>query len=141
MSVHGVIPEVSPEAIGHHGLRAYAVRFAFGAAIALVSGIIGMAFGPKLGGVFLAFPAILPASLTLIQKEDGKTEAAIDSIGAILGALALIIFALVVVFAVTKLGVALTLIVSLVTWFFLACILYAVLRWFFPVREPMTDGG
>jgi hypothetical protein len=39
------------------------VRFAFGAAISLVAALISLAFGATAGGMFLAFPAILPASL------------------------------------------------------------------------------
>ena len=42
------------------------VRFGFGAAISLVAGIISLAFGATAGGMFLAFPAILPATITLI---------------------------------------------------------------------------
>jgi hypothetical protein len=44
------------------------LRFVFGAAIAAVAAMVGMLLGPKAGGLFLAFPAILPASLTLIEK-------------------------------------------------------------------------
>src|SRR5207237_10796090 len=56
-----------------------AVRFGFGAAISLVAGVISLAFGATAGGMFLAFAAILPASLTLINKKDGQ-EAAIHDI-------------------------------------------------------------
>ena len=44
------------------------MRFLFGAGISLVAGLAGMAFGSKIGGVLLGFPAILPASLTLITS-------------------------------------------------------------------------
>ena len=53
--------------------KEYAVRFAFGAAITVGTGLIAHAFGPLVGGLFLAFPAILPASVTLLQHhEDHK---------------------------------------------------------------------
>ena len=42
------------------------IRFVFGTGIALIAAVAGMVVGPKFGGLFLAFPAILPASLTLI---------------------------------------------------------------------------
>ena len=128
-------PEVTPSDIAEHGLKDYAVRFGFGAAIALVAGLLGMWFGPKFGGVFLGFPAILPASLTLIQKKGGKEQAAIDSEGAVLGALAFLAFAIVVTLVVVRLGVVPTLIVGVTVWTAVAVALYAVVRIVFH-REP-----
>src|SRR5919204_909885 len=57
------------------------LRFAFGAIVALIAGIVGAIAGPKFGGLFLAFPAILPASLTLIEKKEGMTKAWADASG------------------------------------------------------------
>jgi hypothetical protein len=121
-------PEVDLGELGANRLRDYAVRFAFGAAIALVAGLIGMTLGPKLGGVLLGFPAILPASLTLIQKRSGRDEAAIDSVGAILGAGAMVVFAVLVTVAATRLGVVPSLALSLVVWLLVAIALYAAVR-------------
>ena len=92
----GLIPGIDPGEVGTHRVRDYLIRFCFGAGISLVAGVIGMKFGPVLGGVWLGFPAILPASLTLIEKKEGKEAASVDSIGAILGAIAMIAFAIVV---------------------------------------------
>jgi hypothetical protein len=108
----------------------------FGAAIALVAGLIGMAFGPKLGGVFLAFPAILPASLTLIQKKEGKEEASIDSVGAVLGAIAMIVFAVVVFLSVTTWGVVPSVGFALLLWVGVAVALYFLVAAIFG-REPV----
>lgn len=121
-------PEVDLGELGANRLRDYAIRFAFGAAIVLVSGLIGMTLGPKLGGVLLGFPAILPASLTLIQKRSGKDEAAIDSVGAILGAAAMVVFAVLVTLAATRLGVVLSLALSLFVWLLVAIALYTAVR-------------
>src|SRR5204862_416137 len=74
-------------------VRDFALRFAFGAGIALASGVVGAVAGERIGGVLLGFPAILPASLTLIERKDGRHEAAVDATGAILGSVALILFA------------------------------------------------
>lgn len=93
----------------------YAARFVLGGLITAVAGIIAKAFGPVVGGLFLAFPAIFPASATLIEKHeteqarhDGKTDAeligkkavAVDAAGAALGSVALFAFA----FTVWRLG-------------------------------------
>lgn len=128
-------PELTPSDIAEHGMKDYAVRFGFGAAIALVAGLLGMWLGPKFGGVFLSFPAILPASLTLIQKKDGKEQAAIDSEGAVLGALGFVGFAIVVTLLVVRLGVVPTVIVALIVWTAIAVALYALVRVVFH-REP-----
>jgi len=45
----------------------YALRFLAGGVITAVTGIIAKKFGPGVGGLFLAFPAIFPASATLIE--------------------------------------------------------------------------
>ncbi len=128
-------PQVTPSDIAEHGVKDYVVRFAFGAAIALVAGLLGMWLGPKFGGVFLGFPAILPASLTLIQKKDGKEQAAIDSEGAVLGAVGFVGFAIAVALLVVRVGVVPTVIVALIVWTAIAVALYALARIVFH-REP-----
>lgn len=70
------------------------IRLAFGTTIALIAGIVGAVAGPKVGGLFLAFPAILPASLTLIENKEGTAKAWADASGGLLGALGLAAFAL-----------------------------------------------
>jgi uncharacterized membrane protein (GlpM family) len=69
------------------------IRFGFGAAVSVVAGVVSLVAGPKAGGLFLAFPAILPATLTLVQKQQSKREAIEDDEGAVLGAVALLAFA------------------------------------------------
>jgi hypothetical protein len=96
-----LIPKADPKEIGGHKPSEYLLRFAFGAGISVAAGLIGMKFGPVVGGIFLGFPAILPASLTLIEKKDGRQQAAIDSEGAILGAIAMVAFAFAVALSVT----------------------------------------
>jgi uncharacterized membrane protein (GlpM family) len=73
--------------------RDLVIRFAFGAAVSVIAGIVSLAAGPRAGGLFLAFPAILPATLTLVQKKQSKREAIEDDEGAVLGAVGLLAFA------------------------------------------------
>ena len=94
-----------------------------------------MKFGPVVGGVLLGFPAILPASLTLIEKKEGKEQASIDSLGAILGALAMVAYAVAVVLVVSRFGVVLSLVVALVVWLVVAFALYALVAAVYK-REP-----
>ena len=58
---------------------------------AAIAAIVSLVFEVRIGGVFLAFPAILPATLTLIEKEESRRKAEDDDVGAVLGAAALIL--------------------------------------------------
>jgi len=120
------MPAVDPKEVTRHSWQDYLVRFGFGAGISLVAGLIGLKFGPVVGGIFLGFPAILPASLTLIQKKEGRGQASIDSEGAVLGAIAMVAFATALWIWVAHLGVVVTLLVALVAWVVLAVALYAL---------------
>lgn len=71
----------------------YALRFVFGGVVTAATGLIAQRFGPAIGGLFLAFPAILPATLMLLKRHDGRREAAAAARGASLGAAALAVFA------------------------------------------------
>jgi hypothetical protein len=46
----------------------YLIRFVLGGAMTVITGLIAARFGPIIGGLFLAFPAIFPASVTLVEK-------------------------------------------------------------------------
>jgi Protein of unknown function (DUF3147) len=88
----------------------YAIRFFFGGLITAVTGVIAKEFGAIVGGLFLAFPAILPASATLIEKHEkekkeekglcgtrrGRQAASIDAAGSAMGSAGLLVFALIV---------------------------------------------
>ena len=52
----------------------FAVRFFFGGLITAIAGLIAKKFGPGVGGLFLAFPAIFPASATLIEKHEKQRK-------------------------------------------------------------------
>jgi hypothetical protein len=103
------------------------IRFAFGAGIALVAGIVGTLFGPKFGGLFLAFPAVLPATLTLIEKKEGTAKAWADASGGALGAVGLAAFA----FATLRLlptNPVLELVLAVVAWLVVSAGLYFLFR-------------
>ncbi|MGA9799069.1 MAG: DUF3147 family protein [Terriglobales bacterium] len=96
--------------LGKTKWRDYAVRFLFGGLITAIAGIIAQRFGAGVGGMFLAFPAILPASATLIEKYErekkeshglegakrGRNAASADAAGSSIGSIGLLVFALLV---------------------------------------------
>jgi Protein of unknown function (DUF3147) len=70
------------------------MRFALGAAVSVIAGVLSLTIGARFGGTFLAFPSILPASLTLIQQEEGTRRADHDATGAAAGSVGLLVFAM-----------------------------------------------
>ena len=86
-------PRASPGKLRRVAAWEYALRFAAGGAITAITGLIAEHWGPAVGGLFLAFPAILPASLTLVEQHDGRQRALDDARGSRVGAIALAGFA------------------------------------------------
>jgi hypothetical protein len=90
--------------------REYVVRFVFGGLCTVVAGLVAKRFGPGIGGLFLAFPAIFPASATMIENNEkrkkaeagfdgtvrGRLAASVDASGAVLGSIGLALFAMIV---------------------------------------------
>jgi hypothetical protein len=105
-----MIVQFKPSALRQTRWYEYLVRFVLGGAMTVVAGLIAARFGPVIGGLFLAFPAIFPASATLIEKHSrqrkekaglsgvrrGRDAAALDAAGAALGSLGLAAFAAVI---------------------------------------------
>ncbi len=55
------------------------VRFVAGAAASVLARLVALTAGPVVSGAFLAFPAILAASLALVAKEEQRDEAREDA--------------------------------------------------------------
>lgn len=108
--------EAHPEKLRGIRARELAIRFGFGASIAVVAAAATMRFGPRVGGLFLAFPAILPASLTLIERTDGGSHARHDAHGAAFGSLGMMAFALTVLLMATKAAPPLALAAATGSW-------------------------
>src|SRR4051794_5605291 len=86
----------------------YSIRFVFGGLITAIAGAIATTYGPVIGGLFLAFPAVFPAAATLIARHErekkeekrlhgqrrGATAAAVESEGAVMGSVGLAVFAI-----------------------------------------------
>lgn len=86
----------------------FAIRFLFGGLVCVVAGLISKRFGPGIGGLFMAFPAIFPAGASLVEAHErkhkarvgidgtnrGRAVASIDAVGAAIGCIGLAGFAL-----------------------------------------------
>lgn len=85
----------------------YIVRFLVGAVVTAAAGLIAKKFGAGIGGLFLAWPAILPATVTLVEKHErqrkarlglngakrGRTAASLEAAGTARGSIGLLVFA------------------------------------------------
>jgi hypothetical protein len=102
--------QASPSQLKKTRWHEYAVRFLFGGLVTAAAGLIAKRYGPAVGGLFLAFPATLPAAMTLVEKHTrqskeragmsgeirGRNAAALDAAGASRGSFGLVAFALLV---------------------------------------------
>lgn len=85
----------------------YLIRFFLGGTVTAVAHLLAKRYGPEFGGLFLAFPAILAASATLVEKHErehkekkglhgkyrGRKAAGADAAGAAMGSFGLMAFA------------------------------------------------
>jgi len=104
----------------------HALRFAAGGAITVATGLIGQAFGPVVSGLFLAFPAIFPVSVALMEKVEiekvgggahhARRAALADAVGATLGSLGLLAFAVTIWQVVERLGPAAAVPMAALAW-------------------------
>lgn len=120
----------------------YVIRFVLGGLATVATGLIAHRFGPEAGGLFLAFPAIFPASATLIEKHEmekkskrgldgrsrGRRAAALDALGATLGAVGLIAFALSACLLLSRYGASFAICFSTLAWLTTSLLALAVRR-------------
>ena len=103
-----MIVSVDLSALRRTSWSEWALRYMLGGLVTVVAGLMAQFFGPVFGGLFLAFPAIMCASATLIEKHErqkkqragldgtarGRRAAGLDAAGAVLGCVGLGAFAL-----------------------------------------------
>lgn len=84
----------------------YVIRFLLGGVATVIAGIVADAFGPRYGGLFLAFPAVFCASASLVERHErrrksekglsgkrrGQLAAALDANGAAIASVGLAAF-------------------------------------------------
>lgn len=132
--------KVDVSALSRTKWQQYLTRFVLGGGITVVAGLIAKKFGPAIGGLFLAFPAIFPASATLVEKHErtkkvragvapghrGRDAAALDAQGAAMGSLSLIAFAVLVWQLLPNHATWFTLLASMLSWLVLSVIAWMI---------------
>jgi hypothetical protein len=127
----------------------YALRFLFGGLITATAGIIAKKFGPEIGGLFLAFPAIFPASATLIENHERERKArlglkgtkraaqavSVAAAGASIGSIGLAAFALAVWKTIPNHSPWLALLGAILVWMTLSVLLWQIRKRFAPLRR------
>jgi len=118
----------------------YVVVFLSGGTITVIAGLLAREFGPAFGGLFLAFPAIFPASATLIEKHEkekerpaeiannyrGRQAAALDARGAEIGSIGLACFAFVVWKLLQVWNAGFVFCAALGAWFLISTFIWSV---------------
>lgn len=119
----------------------YALRFLLGGTATALAGAIAAVYGPVAGGLFLAFPAIFPASATLVEKHQrerkekvglrgkrrGREAASLDAAGAVMGSVGLIAFGA-LVWQMVSISASLALLLACTAWFGVSFLLWALRR-------------
>jgi hypothetical protein len=118
---------VEPQRLRRTSWKEYGIRFAFGGIVTAIVGVLGTAFGPSVAGLFLAFPAILVASLTLIGSHDGEMASGADALGAAIGAVGLAGFGVILWALSAHMAGAAVVALATVVWFAIAVACWAVL--------------
>lgn len=135
-----MIVKLNVESIRETKWSEYATRFVFGGIVTVLAGLIADRFGPVVGGLFLAFPAIFPAGASLIAKrESGKKEkaganrtrrgryaAGVDAAGAAMGCVGLTAFAAVAWRVLPRFALWETLALATALWTVLAIMVWFI---------------
>jgi len=137
-----VILHVNFSALRNARWPQFAVRFALGGAITACTGLVTQHWGPVIGGLFLSFPVIFPASATLIARHEtekklkagihdpvrGRKAAALDAAGAVLGGWGLMCFGLAAWLALPRYPAVLALTLAGILWLMVAASLWWLRR-------------
>jgi hypothetical protein len=129
--------EINVAALKRSKWYEYLVRFIFGGAVTALAGIIAKRYGPGIGGLFLAAPAIFPAAATLLERHEEKKAraeagkelfvhqvAGVDAVGAAMGSIGLMAFALIVWKMLPHYPLTLVLGVATLAWFSVSVLIW-----------------
>jgi Protein of unknown function (DUF3147) len=134
--------QVNLSAIAQSRWHEYLTRFVFGGIATALAGVVAHIWGPVLGGLFLAFPAIFPATATLIDNHEkkrkrgtpgggdvrGRKAAALDASGAACGAFGLMAFGVLVWKLIVFVPLWGTLLLAMLAWLLVSVCSWRVLK-------------
>jgi len=145
---------VSLKAIHQTKWHEYALRFVLGGAVTVLTGLIAKEFGPVVGGLFLAFPAILQSTVAQNERheserkgpdgQDGRAQgtqaAGVDAFGTMLGSAGLAAFAALVWRFLPTHGPLVVLTAATVAWIAVSVIVWwSCRRWVHAVNESFRE--
>ncbi|HET7886314.1 MAG TPA: DUF3147 family protein [Bradyrhizobium sp.] len=126
----------------------YVIRFALGGAATVFTGLVSRWYGPVIGGVFLALPAIFCASSTLIEAHEirrkrqagldgrrrGEKAAALEAAGTLLGSIGMLGFAAAFIL-LAKISIAAAFVVAALAWLIVSVVAWYVRRKWRPLTR------
>jgi hypothetical protein len=129
-------------ALGESRWYEYVVRFALGGLASCFAGLVANAYGPAVGGLFLAFPAVFCAGATMIETHErrrkrekglrgdrrGREAAALDAAGAGWGSAGLLVFALIVWVGPISISFGITLGAASIGWAVVSILMWRLRR-------------
>ncbi len=133
----------------------YLVRFAFGGVVTALTGMIAKRYGPEIGGLFLAFPAIFPATATLVEKHEKQKKeragmvgtnrarmvAGVDAAGTSLGAVGLATFAVIAWIGFGRYPSALVFTVATAAWLVTAGLTWRIRKYVGTGSRSLLSGN
>src|SRR5215217_3723017 len=131
---------ITLESLKQTTMKEYALRFALGGLVTAIVGVIAKEFGPVIGGLFLAFPSIFPAAVTLIESHEAQKKknegakrkvlarcaAGADAAGAAMGSFGLLAFGVIVWKWAEDHAAAIVLSSALLAWLLVASIIWVI---------------
>ena len=119
------------------------LRILFGGIVTVLTGLVAKSSGPVVAGLFLAFPAIFPATATLVEQHtkerrrkagfDGSLRAAdavaIEARGAAFGSIGMIAFAAVMWLALPHVPSVLGFVSAGAAWLVISVAVWQLRRW------------
>jgi hypothetical protein len=116
----------------------FVARFALGGLATCFAGLVANAYGPTVGGLFLAFPAVFCAGATMIETHErrrkrekgmrgerrGREAAALDAAGAGWGSAGLLVFALIIWMDPIGMPFGITMAIASVGWAVVAILMW-----------------
>jgi hypothetical protein len=144
---------VEASSLKHTHWYGHVLRFVLGGTVTVAAGLVARWFGPAVGGILLAFPAIMPAALILLERSQneqvpppgcgarGRRAVVLDAVGAAMGSIGLIAFALVVWKTLVRMPTSLALIAGTAAWAVVAVLVWVarkrMARWLYgPNLQP-----